>query len=334
MGFIILLILVTLSIAGSAAFFSIYGLAQIFTGAFWAVVVMASSLEAGKLIAASFAYRYWNVISFSLKTYMLAAVFVLMVITSAGIFGFLSAAYQQNVLDMRVNEQQIELLLEENERLEQLRMERLARKDQIDTDIASLPNEFVTGRQRLMESYRPELEQLTTDIAQYGATIRENSATLARLRASTLEQEAHVGPIIFIARVFEQTTDDTTKWLILIIIFAFDPLAVALTVGANIALMERAKTKREEKEYSLVDDLSSNEMGEEEPTPQITSIEQLLEQPKEDITIEQIRGVLKEFQHKNLTPEETAQQMMLEELLRRKEVTERVRNPKGFNTES
>lgn len=325
MGFILILILTTLAIAGSAAFFSVYGLAQIFTGSFWPVVIMASSLEAGKLVAASYLYRYWENISFLMKAYMLAAVFVLMGITSAGIFGFLSSAYQQDVLGMKVNEQQVQLLTDEMVQLETLKQERLDRKKQIDADIAALPNTYVKGRQRLMESYGPELKQLNEDIANYTKTIRDNTAKISELKASNLEQEAHVGPIIFIARVFEQDVDNTTKWLILIIIFAFDPLAIALTVGTNIALVERQKQKGiiPVEEY---DELDTTEQM-DEPEPSVTSLEQLFDQPKETITPEQIRQVLGEFQHKELTPIEIAQKSMLEEMLRRKGVTERIRNP-------
>ena len=164
MGFILVLILTTLGIAGSAAFFSIYGLAQIFTGSFWAVVVMATSLEAGKLVTASYLYRYWDSTRFLMKSYMIAAVIVLMIITSAGIFGFLSAAYQQDVIGIKSSEQQIQLLQEEIEQVTALKEQRSARKLQIDNDIASLPNNFITGRQRLMESYGPEMEQIIIPI--------------------------------------------------------------------------------------------------------------------------------------------------------------------------
>lgn len=335
MGFIVVLILVTLSIAGSAAFFSVYGLAQIFTGSFWPVVVMASSLEAGKLVAASYLYRFWSKITWLMKFYLLLAVFVLMVITSAGIFGFLSSAYQQDIMGIKINQQQIELLLEENSQIEELKTERLERKKQIDADIASLPNNFITGRQRLMKSYGEELNQLKEDISYYTQTIRENTKEVAVLRAKNLEQEAHVGPIIFIARVFDQEVDNTTKWLILIIIFAFDPLAVALTVGANVAILDRQKIKQEMEKIpspSREDDHAPEQGNDDnewdEPEPGVTDVDQLLEQPTESASVDQIREALDQLQHKELSPEEIAQKGMLEEMLRRRQVTEKIRNHK------
>lgn len=335
MGFIIILILTTLSIAGSAAFFSVYGLAQIFTGSFWPVVIMASSLEVGKLVTASYLYRFWEKIGWAMRSYMLAAVFVLMGITSAGIFGFLSGAYQQDVLGIKINDQQVHLLTEEITQLEHLKTERLDRKKQIDADIAALPNSYVKGRQKLMSAYGSELEQLKTDIADYTKTIRENTAKIAELKSTNLEQEAHVGPIIFIAKVFGEDVDNTTKWLILIIIFAFDPLAIALTVGTNIAIVDRQtltgkklpKVFEAYEEAMGVDTEQFDEPEPDEPEPQVTSLDQLFSQPKENITTDQIRQVLDEFQHKELSPAERAQKSMLEEMLRRKDVTERIRNP-------
>lgn len=252
MGFIAILILVTLMLAGSAAFFSVYGLAQIFTGAFWPVVIMASSLEAGKLVAASYTYRYWKSISWMMKTYLISAIFVLMVITSAGIYGFLAGAYQQDMIGLKQNQQQIALLQEEIIQLETLKQERLDRKKQIDADIAALPNTYVSGRQRLLTSFGPELKQLSADIAQYTQNIRDNTTKISELKSANLHQEAHVGPIIFIAKAFDREVDDTTKWLILIIIFAFDPLAVALTIGANNALLQR-------KQQSVVDPIPTKQ---------------------------------------------------------------------------
>lgn len=239
MGFIIVLILVTAAIASSAAFFSIYGLAQIFTGAFWPVVIMASSLEAGKLVTASYLYRFWKTTSRLMKTYLVVAVVILMIITSAGIFGFLSSAYQQDVLPLKEKRQQIALMQQEKSELEAMKVERLDRKKQIDADIASLPSNYVNGRKKLLEAYGSELSQLQKDISTYNQGIQEKTLKISELSNQVLQVESHVGPIVFIASAFNKDVDDATKWLILLLIAAFDPLAVALTIGVNKALLER-----------------------------------------------------------------------------------------------
>ena len=117
-----------LLIAGSAAAFSVYGLAKLFSGAFLSVVIMAGSLELGKLVTASFLYRYWNMINWFQKVYMTIATIVLIFITSAGIFGYLSNAYQGATLEF---EKQSTELLMIDDRLEQLQDDKLFFKTRI-----------------------------------------------------------------------------------------------------------------------------------------------------------------------------------------------------------
>jgi hypothetical protein len=106
----ILTLLSALSISGVAIFYSVIGLATIFPGAFWPVVIMGSVLEIGKLITASWVYRNWKFTPFLLKTYLTIAVIVLSIITSMGIFGFLSKAHlEQNLAENTVN-QRIEII--------------------------------------------------------------------------------------------------------------------------------------------------------------------------------------------------------------------------------
>jgi hypothetical protein len=111
-------------IAGCAAYFSVSGLATLFAGAFWAIVVMGAILEIGKLVATSFLYRYWNVTSVLLKTYLMFSVFVLMIITSIGIFGYLSRAHieqQGNIKDAVVLVEKLESrILKEQEKVDTL----------------------------------------------------------------------------------------------------------------------------------------------------------------------------------------------------------------------
>ena len=108
--FSILLAIAALSVAGCAAYFSVYGLSQLFAGASTAVIIMASTLEFSKLIAASFLHRYWNNITKSLKIYLTVGVVVLVTITSGGIYGFLSSAYQESKTKYNLENGEISLL--------------------------------------------------------------------------------------------------------------------------------------------------------------------------------------------------------------------------------
>lgn len=239
MGFILVLAATTLAIAGCAAFFSIYGLAAIFSGIFWPVVIMGTSLEMGKLVTASYLYRYWNTIALITKTYLISAILVLMLITSAGIFGFLSMGYQQDSLPLKQQSQRIELLITEQAELRAFKAERILRRTQIDTDIAALPNNFITGRQRLMKSYGPELTQLRQDIELYTTRLNKKTIEISELKQKKLLSAIHTGPIIFISEAMSTKTDDATKWIIILILFAFDPLAVFLAIGVSHALLQR-----------------------------------------------------------------------------------------------
>lgn len=328
MAFIALLMLTTLSIAGSAAFFSIYGLAQIFAGSFWPVVIMASSLEAGKLIAASYVYRYWNRISFFLKAYLMAAVLVLMAITSVGIFGFLSAAYQKDVLPLAEINTKIELLDQKVADLERMRSEDQVQLQRLQDDkareIAALPANFATKKAQVAERYAARIARVEENIAAYALQIRASSEEKQNLKLSTLQQELKTGPIVFIASAFGKQVNDATKWLILIIIFAFDPLAVALTIGANIAIMERQQSRQQEDDQEL--ELDSDDV--DEPEPSVTSIDQLFDTHTDNVSVDQIRHAIDELnEQKELSPQDIAQRGMLEEMLRRKNITEKMRNP-------
>lgn len=231
MIFILLLIATTTFIAGAAAFFSVYGLAATFSGTFWSVVLMGSSLEAGKLIAASYLYRYWNKTNRWLKTYLMAGVATLMVLTSTGIFGYLSSGYQQDVLPLKQAEQQVQVLEEEKARL-------IQRKTQIDEQIANLPQNSVRGRVQLIKGFKQEQAAVTDRITELDKVILENKTKL-------IQTQAHIGPITYIAGAFGLDTDNATKYLIYLIIFAFDPMAVALTLAVNIALRLRKEEQEE-----------------------------------------------------------------------------------------
>lgn len=232
MGFIILLGLITTSIAGAAAFFSIYGLAQIFSGTFWAVVLMGASLEAGKLVTASFLYRYWKKISTILKVYLVVAVLVLMFITSMGIFGFLSQSYQTDSLPLKEMQVKIDGLKQEQSAL-------ITRKSELDAArqaaiTAAVNNQSTKSRvlgskERLAKVYDTETKTINERLPVLTNEIQE-------LNQKVLTTQLHTGPITYIAKAFGREIDDATKWAILLLITAFDPLAVALTIGVNIAV--------------------------------------------------------------------------------------------------
>ncbi|QDJ96418.1 hypothetical protein Xoosp13_232 [Xanthomonas phage Xoo-sp13] len=233
MAFIVVLVLVTLAIAASAAFFSVYGLAHLFTGALIPVIIMGASLEAGKLVATSFLYRYAKSIGMTLKLYLISAIFVLMIITSMGIFGFLSAAYQKDTIPLAEMQQKIELYDAETKQLQE-------RKVQIDKQIADVGPNYVRAKERLVKSFAEERKVIDSRLA-------EITPELQTLKTQQVNVKAKVGPIMFIAEVMGKNPNTAVFWFIIILISVFDPLAIALTIATNIAIRIRKEEKAAEK---------------------------------------------------------------------------------------
>ena len=223
-----------LLIAGSAAFFSVFGLSKLFAGATVSVIIMAGSLEFGKLIGASFLYRYWNKVNSWLKIYMTVGVITLVGITSAGIFGFLSNAYQGATIEF---EKQSTTLLYKEERLEQLEEDKVYLKDELEQSIATLPDNYPTAKRKLREEYNPKVLTLNDQILDIKQEIGD-------LKVGLIEMGVDVGPAIYLARAFETDIDTVVKFFIFILIFVFDPMAVSLILAYNVTLEEKFKNNK------------------------------------------------------------------------------------------
>ena len=238
-----------LLIAGSAAAFSVYGLAKLFSGAFLSVVIMAGSLELGKLVTASFLYRYWDMINWFQKVYMTIATIVLVFITSAGIFGYLSNAYQGATLEF---EKQSTELLTIEERIEQLDEDKVFLKEELEVAISELPDNYITAKRKLREEYNPQITQLNQELLEY-------KTRRADLEIELVSTGVDVGPAIYLARTFGTDIDTVVKFFIFILIFVFDPLAVMLVIAYNQALIDRQKSFRDDTSINI--ESASEQMG-------------------------------------------------------------------------
>ena len=214
-----------LFIAGSAAFFSVFGLSKLFAGEATAVIIMAGSLELGKLVAASFLYRYWGKIAGWLRIYMTVGVITLVMITSAGIFGFLSNAYQGATIEF---EKQTATLFYKEDRLAQLEEDKVYLKDELEQSVNALPDNYPTAKRQLREEYNPKVLEINVEILDVKQDISD-------LKVELVETGVEVGPAIYLARAFGSDVDTVTKFFIFILIFVFDPMAVALVIAFNVA---------------------------------------------------------------------------------------------------
>jgi len=218
-----------LCVAGSAAFYSVFGLSKLFSGATLAVIIMAGSLEFAKLVSASFLYRYWTKVNTWLKYYMTVGVVTLVLITSAGIFGFLSNAYQGATIEF---EKESTVLLYKEDRLSQLEEDKQYLKDELEFAISELPDNYITAKRQLRADYNPKVLEVNDQILDIKQEIGD-------LKTALIETGVDVGPAIYLARVFGTDVDTVVKFFIFILIFVFDPMAVALVISYNIAMVNR-----------------------------------------------------------------------------------------------
>ena len=264
-----------LLIAGSAAFFSVFGLSKLFAGATLAVIIMAGSLEFGKLVGASFLYRYWNSIANWLKVYMTVGVVTLVVITSAGIFGFLSNAYQGATIEF---EKQSTTLIYKEDRLEQLEEDKVYLKEELEQAISELPENYRTAKRLLREEYNPKVIVLNDQILGIKQEVGD-------LKVALVETGVDVGPAIYLARAFETDIDTVVKFFIFILIFVFDPMAVSLVIAFNVVVRtENAKNTPIDKQINRY----KRRMIQDKPKkmtiakPQLTTVNPENKKPIED----------------------------------------------------
>ena len=210
-------------LSGIAAYYSIIGLGAIFLGAFWPIVFMGGSLEFAKLVTASWLYRNWKTAPFLLKSYLVIAVMLLMLITSMGIFGFLAKAHIDSTLDAGANSVELKTLSQQQKIADNRLNYLLAR--------AKDPSTASNQLDRQIQSTQRELTEI-------------NKKRLPLLREEN-KLVADIGPIKYVADMFfegEGAVDKAVRLVILIIMLVFDPLAVLLLIAANIS-MQKPKEK-------------------------------------------------------------------------------------------
>tara|TARA_R110002050_G_scaffold58004_2_gene130642 strand:- start:279 stop:1268 length:990 start_codon:yes stop_codon:yes gene_type:complete len=224
-----------LLVAGSAAFYSVFGLSKLFSGATIAVIIMAGSLEFAKLVSASFLYRYWDEINRFMKIYLIIGVVTLVMITSAGIFGFLSNAYQGATVSF---EKESTALLYKEDRLDQLSEDRKFLKEELEAAVEELPENYRTAKRKLREEYQPKINQINE-------TMMNLKQEVGDLKIALIETGVDVGPAIYLARVFDTDVDSVVKYFIFMLIAVFDPLAVVLVISYNITLQVRMRDEKD-----------------------------------------------------------------------------------------
>lgn len=241
-------------IAGCAAYFSITGISMLFSGAWVGVAIMASSLEIGKLVAASYLHRNWNNISKFFKIYFSIAILVLMFVTSMGIFGFLSNAYQKTALKVDQIQGKVELLQSRkngfssdidrfSNRIDVLTQQRSSQEARYDSLV--LGENWVNARRtyNLISDADEQIKKMNNEINARRDSVNKIESKILKIKNANMDVSKEIGGFKFVANAFDVKIDKAVKWFILILIFVFDPMAVSLVIAYNNYQMKTIKDK-------------------------------------------------------------------------------------------
>ena len=263
-----------LSVSASAAFYSVSGLSKLFAGAAFEVIIMAGSLEFAKLVTASLLYQYWDTINKTLRTYLSIATIILVLITSMGIYGFLSAAYQETYSKLSVLENQ-KSFIQQKINFYQNDINRYDTEiERISSNISTLSNakastievqdstvsggirRTISTTELRMAQSRINIEEENRKLAQKQRTIASDSLQKFQLQVLELDNNnkiaGELGPLQYLSGLTGISMDKIINWLLLIIIFVFDPLAISLVVASNFAFDQayfKNKNKSQAKDY-------------------------------------------------------------------------------------
>lgn len=272
----ILLGLSALFIAVAAAYFSVTGLSKLFAGASTAVILMASSLEFGKLISAGFLYNYWDKINKLLRTYLLIGVGVLILITSAGIYGFLTSAYQVTADQLSIMDKQTEVVELKKDRFQEQLDGYISERNQLTQSITELSKglsnnvvQYTDAQGRLIttsssanrKSLETQLNDTKTQRDLISTKIEALTDSVTNLDVKVIELQsgnelaAEVGPLKYLSEITGKPMNVIVNWFALLIIFVFDPLAVTLVIAFNAAMkIDKGEDETVEKESKPFND--------------------------------------------------------------------------------
>ena len=294
-----------LSVSATAAFYSVSGLSKLFAGAAFAVIIMAASLEVAKLVIASLLYQYRKTLPRGLKIYLTTAAFVLVLITSMGIYGFLSAAYQETANKAGNIDAQVALIETKRDNVRDQLAVYNAEKSTINGAVADLQaglaNNVIQYKDRetgeiitttsssTRRALERQLDQAIERQAELNIKIDGLNTQLFDYETEIVEIKTgndlagELGPLKYLSGLTGIPMDKIINYLLLTIIFVFDPLAIALVIAANFAFERLTKKKRDMRLFNWFK--KKKEVKEEENDPIQTIIDNDQEMGLWDTTI-------------------------------------------------
>ena len=269
-GFGFLMVFSTLSLAGTAAYYSVFGLSSLFAGAKFEVIIMASALELAKLIVASYLHNHWSKLGLLLKSYLTLGVGILMIITSAGIYGFLTSAYQTTADQLTIVDKQVAVVEMKRDRfsesLEGYKIERNQLNNSITELTKGLSNNTIqytdslgriitttsSSTRRVLTAQLDDMKEQRDRVSIKMETVTD-SITKLDLQILDLESnnevEAEIGPLRYMANITGKSMDVIVNWFTLMIVFVFDPMAIAMVIAVNKFLGNGRKEEDDLEDY-------------------------------------------------------------------------------------
>jgi len=253
-GFGFLMVFSTLSLAGSAAYYSVFGLSSLFAGAKTEVIIMASALELAKLVVASYLHNHWSRLGWILKSYLTLGVGILMIITSAGIYGFLTSAYQTTADQLTIIDKQVLVVEMKRDRFSEQLTDYKLEKTQLNNNISELSKGLSNNKiqytdtlgnvitttssstRRVLTSQLNDMKEQRNIVSIKMETLTD-SITSLDLKVLDMESNnevaAEIGPLRYMADITGKPMGIIVNWFTLMIVCVFDPLAIAMVLAVN-----------------------------------------------------------------------------------------------------
>ena len=318
--FVLLMIVSTLALAGSAAYYSVFGLSSLFAGARFEVIIMAGALEFSKLIIASYLHNHWSKAGW-MKWYLTLAVGVLMIITSAGIYGFLTSAYQKTADQLGVMEKQVNVIELKKDRFQEQLDYYNTEKVSLSNSIADLRNGITNNKIQYKDTLgniittqssstrkllTKELDLAVQSRSEVSVKIESVTDSITKLDLQILDLEsnnevaAEIGPLRYMAEITNKPMNVIVNWFTLLIVFVFDPLAIAMVIALNKLIGRHERNDDDSDSSDIFDDnediptttnvedvedvsVSRNEVDEERSETPEEEVETVEEATKEEV---------------------------------------------------
>jgi len=343
-----------IGLATFSGYYSVFGISKLFSGGSWSILGMAAMLELSKLVVVTFLHDHLKTLRLLFKTYLMSAAVVLMVITSIGVYGYLTNSYQETAKivykaqnEIVLLDQKKELFIQQKTQIDKLIEEKNGRLKSLDNIRVSQQNAYTqqltakrgTGNlsrsmssvDKSTESLNTELSQLTTKSFALSDSIAKIDATKLTVSNETFSSE--LGPLLYLSRITGIPMDNVVNWFILILVIVFDPLAVSLVIAANhLSDKEKKKYELEDLVESFptpVNDQITDSVTQTNPLDELTEIGQEMGMYDEEPDMVIIPQVEETFEEPQLVVEEPTEEIALGDIVDVKKMKSETRKRKS-----